>query len=212
MQLKKEKEDSRIGYQFIREKTEQDERWSQREIEFLKLETDHKKVSEKDPSSVVLIEDELQDEANNRELKEGPEHSVKHLSLQAQFLQARQNHGQEHHRGRRHRLPHTAQKLYHPSQSSSFFSLVIMNCVVSRYHRPHHRTVTTRFNFPQLFTCEFYKAVLSQKPPSPLSESSRAVSTTCPGNATPKSLFILSGYNNKADKLSFVFNAFLKSV
>ena len=45
-------------------------------------ETNHEKISEKNPANVILTKDELKNKANDRELKKSPDNGVNHLFLQ----------------------------------------------------------------------------------------------------------------------------------
>uniref|UniRef100_A0A452XRD3 Uncharacterized protein n=1 Tax=Aegilops tauschii subsp. strangulata TaxID=200361 RepID=A0A452XRD3_AEGTS len=67
---------------------------------------DHEEVGEQDPERAALGEDEVEHEADDRELQEGARDGVEHLRLHAQPLREAQRHRHGHHGGRRQRLEH----------------------------------------------------------------------------------------------------------
>lgn len=46
----------------------------------------HEKISHEYPHTVIMVENELKNKANDRKLKKGSENGVKHFSLKAQLL------------------------------------------------------------------------------------------------------------------------------
>ena len=76
--------------------------------------TNHEEVSQNDPQTIFLTENELQNKPNDRKLKKCPGNWINHLSFQTQLLQIRQQHRHDHHHGRSQRFQHALKKVPHP--------------------------------------------------------------------------------------------------
>ena len=74
----------------------------------------HEEIGEEDPSEVLLIEDELKNKADNRELKKGSGNGVDHFAFEAKLLEVGEDDGDGDNGGGEKRLRHALKEIQKP--------------------------------------------------------------------------------------------------